>query len=229
MSKSAPKMARADPAGFIRANTDLMAPPLAPEIDLHLASEAQPIWLATEADLDEYGLPPPYWAFAWAGGQALARYILDHPHEVRDRRVFDFASGSGLVAIAAVLAGASAVVANDIDPFALTAIALNAEANGVSITTESRDMIGQPLRDHDVILAGDVCYEQPMADLTMAWLRERAASGQSVLLGDPGRAYLPKTGPKSGMDWVIRYGILESGPLEDTDARNAIVWRVAPG
>jgi predicted nicotinamide N-methyase len=221
--------AGADPTGFIRSNTDLIAAPLVPEIDLHLASEAQPIWLATEADLDAYGLPPPYWAFAWAGGQALARYILDHPHEVRGRRVFDFASGSGIVAIAAVLAGASAVVANDIDSFALAAIALNAVANpganDASIETEPRDLIGDPLDGHDVILAGDVCYEQPMADLTMAWLRERAAAGQSVLLGDPGRAYLPK----SGMDWVIRYGILESGPLEDTDARNAIVWRVAPG
>lgn len=219
-----PNDASADPAGFIRANTDLITPPLVPEIDLHLASEAQPIWLATEADLDEYGLPPPYWAFAWAGGQALARYILDHPHEVQGKRVFDFASGSGLVAIAAAMAGATSVIANDIDPFALTAIALNADANGVSLAVESRDIIGQPLANDDVLLAGDVCYEQPMADRTIAWLRDRASAGQSVLLGDPGRPYLPKT----GMDWVIRYGILESGPLEDTDARNAIVWRVNP-
>lgn len=225
MPEAAPETASADPAGFIRANTDLVAPPLVPEIDLHLASEAQPIWLATEADLDAYGLPPPYWAFAWAGGQALARYILDHPHEVRGRRVFDFASGSGIVAIAAAMAGASAVVANDIDPFALTAIALNADANGASIATEPRDLIGAPLAGYDAVLAGDACYEQPMADRTIAWLHDRAAADQSVLLGDPGRAYLPKT----GMDWVIRYGILESGPLEDTDARNAIVWRVAPG
>ena len=217
-----PQTANADPAEFIRANTDLIMPPLVCEINLLLANEAQPIWLATEADLDEYGLPPPYWAFAWAGGQALARYILDHPHEVQGKRVFDFASGSGLVAIAAAMAGAIAVTANDIDPFAITAIALNANSNGVNVTTEIRDMIGQPLDEYDVLLAGDVCYEQSMADRTIAWLRDRAAANKSVLLGDPGRSYLPKT----GMDWVIRYGIRESGPLEDTDARNAIVWRV---
>jgi predicted nicotinamide N-methyase len=224
MSEESPVSASADPAGFIRANTILGTAALVSEIELYLANELQPLWMATEADLESYGLPPPYWAFAWAGGQAIARYILDHPEIVRGKRVFDFASGSGLVAIAAALAGAKSVIANDIDPFAITVIGLNADANDVSLTTESQDVIGDPLDHADIILAGDVCYEQPMADHTMAWLRDRAESGKPVLLGDPGRAYLPR----DGMEWVIRYGILETSVVEDTDARNAIVWRLTP-
>ncbi|MGY8959895.1 MAG: class I SAM-dependent methyltransferase [Alphaproteobacteria bacterium] len=224
MREEPPVSASADPAGFICGNTVLGTAPLVDEIELYLAHETQPLWMATEAELDVYGLPAPYWAFAWAGGQAIARYILDHPETVRGKRVFDFASGSGLVAIAAIMAGAASVTANDIDPFAITAMALNASANEVSITTEAQDLIGDPLDDVDIVLAGDVCYEQPMADRTITWLRGLANTGKPVLLGDPGRAYLPR----DGMEWVIRYGIMESSAVEDTDARNTIVWRLTP-
>ncbi len=163
-----------DPAGFIRAETVLAAPPLVPEIQLHLASEILPIWHATEADLERNGLPPPYWAFAWPGGQALTRHLLDHPDLVAGRRVLDFAAGSGLTAIAAAMAGASAVSAAEIDPFARIAIALNAAANGVRVTLIEEDIIGRT-GDWDVILAGDVCYERPMAE-RIAGLVHRACA-----------------------------------------------------
>jgi predicted nicotinamide N-methyase len=182
-----------DPAQFIRENTALIAPPLVAEIRLHVATEVVPLWRKTEEELESEGIPPPYWAFAWAGGQALARYVLDHPREVAGRSVLDFGSGSGLVAIAAAKAGAARVLASDIDGFALAAIELNAAANGVSLESTADDMIGS--RDPwDVILLGDMCYERPLAERLLIWLGERARSGTRVLLGDPGRSYFPKTG-----------------------------------
>jgi len=210
-----------DPATFIRNSTAPERPPLVPEIELFLASEIVPLWQATEADLSELGLPPPYWAFAWAGGQALARYLLDNPEIVAGRRVLDFASGSGLAAIAAALAGAAEVTASDIDPFALAAIRLNAAHNRVTIDATQEDLIGR--RDAwDIVLAGDICYEKPLADRVAAWLRDLAAGGTPVLLGDPGRTYLPK----NGLEWVVRYAVRTTRELEDTDVRNAVVWRV---
>lgn len=210
-----------DPAAFIRANTAPAETPLVPEIALYLASELVPIWQATEADLAEMGLPPPYWAFAWAGGQAIARYLLDSPEIVAGKRVLDFASGSGLAAIAAAKAGAAAVTAAEIDPYAAAAIRLNASLNGVAVTALTEDVID---RDDgwDVVLAGDVCYEKPLADRVMRWLRDLAGGGISVLLGDPGRTYLPK----DGLDWIVRYAVKTTRELEDTDVRNAVVWRV---
>ena len=145
-----------DPAAFIRAQTALGAPSIVPEIRLHLANEVTPLWRATEATLSERNVPPPYWAFAWPGGQALARHVIDHPAIVRGRRVLDFAAGSGVVAIAAARAGAAGVTAADTDPFAATAIALNAAANGVAIAVETGDLIDRPSA-WDVVLAGDVC------------------------------------------------------------------------
>jgi predicted nicotinamide N-methyase len=210
-----------DPAAFVRANTALERPPLVPELELYLASEILPIWQATEADLSDMGLPPPYWAFAWAGGQALTRYLLDNPEVVAGKRVLDFASGSGLAAIAAARAGAATVTASEIDPYAVAAIRLNADYNGVSITCIQEDVIGQN-GDWDVVLAGDICYEKPLADRVMQWLRDLAASGIPVLLGDPGRNYLPK----DGLEWVVRYAVKTTRELEDTDVRNAVVWRV---
>lgn len=210
-----------DPAAFVRANTAPERPPLVPELELYLASEIVPLWQATEADLSELGIPPPYWAFAWAGGQALARYVLDNFETVAGRRVLDFASGSGLAAIAAAKAGAAEVTASEIDSFARTAIRLNAAHNGVTIDVIEDDVVGRH-GAWDIVLAGDVCYEKPLADRVMRWLHDLAAAGTPVLLGDPGRTYLPKR----GLERVARYAVKTTRELEDSDVRNAVVWRV---
>ncbi|MBX3495367.1 MAG: methyltransferase [Parvibaculum sp.] len=214
-----------DPARFIRENTALHEPPLIPEIRLHLASEIVPIWQMTEEELEKSGLPPPFWAFAWAGGQALARYILDNPEIVRRRRILDFGSGSGLIAIAAMKAGAASVLAADIDAFAVAAIALNAEMNDVAVAATTEDLVGVENRGWDVILVGDMCYEGPLAARIEAWLRELAGEGATVLIGDPGRTYLPK----SGLEKLVAYAVKTTRELEDTDVRNTSVWRVSPG
>uniref|UniRef100_UPI0028AD5FF6 class I SAM-dependent methyltransferase n=1 Tax=Rhizobium sp. TaxID=391 RepID=UPI0028AD5FF6 len=182
---------RTDPERFILDNTGIMHPPHVPELRLYLASEAHELWLKTEEELEEIGLPPPFWAFAWAGGQGLARYVLDHPESVSGKRVVDFASGSGLVAIAAAKAGAAAVIAADIDPWTETAIRLNAALNGVDVDFTGRNLVGTPV-EADVLLAGDVFYDCAFADLLVPWFLELTAKGVSVLVGDPGRAYLPK-------------------------------------
>jgi predicted nicotinamide N-methyase len=215
-------VAPADPAAFVRANAALLAPPLVPEIRLHLASEVTPLWHATEEALARDQLPPPYWAFAWAGGQALARHLLDRPALVAGRHVLDFGAGSGLVAIAAAKAGAAAVTAADIDPFAAAAIALNAAANGVAVAVESADVIGREPAAWDAVLVGDMCYERPLAERLTAWLRRLAGAGVVVLLGDPGRAYLPK----SGLLPLARYRVPTSRELEDRDEREGVVWRL---
>jgi predicted nicotinamide N-methyase len=215
---------RQAPADFIRANTRLQAPPLVPEVRLYLASEVVPLWEATETELAERGLPPPFWAFAWAGGQALARYLLDHPEVVRGKRVLDFAAGSGLQGIAAKLAGAATVEAVDIDAFACAACRLNAEANDTGIAVREADLVGTGNPGWDVVLAGDVCYEGPAAARITAWLRGLAGEDCLVLMGDPGRTYLPK----QGLEKIIAYAVKTSRELEDTDLRNAVVWKVAP-
>ena len=209
---------------FVRDNTLLEAPSLVPEIRLHLASSALPLWEATEAQLEQQGLPPPYWAFAWAGGQALARYMLDFPEQVRNRRVLDFAAGSGIGAIAAAKAGARSVEAAEIDAFAQAAIAMNGAANGVEILVHDSDLVGQANQDWDLVLAGDVCYEQPMAARVFDWLALLAGSGATVLLGDPGRSYLPR----QGLEKLTTYKVPTTRELEDCDLRNAGVWKVEP-
>lgn len=168
------------------------------------------------------GVDPPYWAFAWAGGQALARYILDHPESVRGKRVLDFAAGSGMAGIAAAMAGAASVQASEIDAFAAAAIALNAAANAVTIEVVVADWVGGPNKGWDVVLAGDVCYERPMAERVEAWLKALAADGALVLMGDPKRTYLPK----SGIVEIAKYAVPTTREIEDSDVRNAIVWRV---
>jgi predicted nicotinamide N-methyase len=213
-----------DPAVFVRQNTAVAAPPLVPEIRLHLASEVTPIWQASEATLARHALPPPFWAFAWAGGQGLARYLLDHPAAVAGREVLDFGSGSGLVAIAAALAGAARVTAAEIDHFAAAAIAANAALNGVRIAVATDDVLGTAEPFWPVIAAGDVCYEQPMADTVTAWLRRRASAGSLVLLADPGRAYRPR----AGLAERARYQVATSRELEDREVRETIVWQVLP-
>jgi len=208
-----------DPSAFVRAETILAAPPLVPEIRLHLASEVVPLWEATEETLTRRGLPPPYWAFAWPGGQAIARYVLDHPDLMRGARVLDFAAGSGLAAIAAAKVGAASVAAAEIDEFALAAIALNATLNGVTVETVSEDIVGVPSA-WDVVLAGDVCYERPMAERVAHWFAALAAAGTEVLMADPGRAYLPQ----QGLVELARYDIPTSLDLEDRKQRETIVW-----
>lgn len=212
-----------DAAAFIWEQTTLAAPPLVPEIRVHLASAVTPLWRATETTLAAREVPPPYWAFAWPGGQALARYVLDDSGAVRGRSVLDFAAGSGLVAIAAALAGASAPTAVDIDPIAVAAIALNATANGVIINIMHGDPIGRPSM-WDVVLAGDVCYEQPMAGRVTDWLRRLAAAGTDVLLGDPGRSYRPA----DGLVELARYRVPTSLDLETRTECETVVWRLLP-
>ncbi len=213
-----------DPAAFVRAQTAPASPPLVPEIRLHLASAVTPLWRATEATLAAREVPPPYWAFAWPGGQALARYLLDDPGVVRGRSVLDFAAGSGLAGIAAAMAGAAAATAADIDRFAAAAIALNAAANGVTIDIIGADPIDRPAA-WDVVLAGDVCYEQPMAGRATAWLRRLAAAGTEVLLGDPGRSHRPA----DGVVELARYRVPTSLDLETRTECETVVWRLLPG
>jgi predicted nicotinamide N-methyase len=210
-------MAAMSPEQFIASNTQLMAPPLVPEIVLHLATEVVPLWRKTEEELAAEGVPPPYWAFAWAGGQALARYILDNPEIARGKQVLDFGSGSGLVAIAAAMAGAR-VLAADIDTFSAAAIALNAGANDVEIEITTDDVIGRA-GGWQVILVGDMCYERPLAERLLAWLRD---SGAMVLLGDPGRSYFPK----SGVERLATYRVQTTRELEDREIRETGVFRV---
>ena len=212
-----------DPAAFVAAQTVLATPPLVPEIRLHLATEITPLWQATEARLAESGVAPPYWAFAWPGGQAVARHLLDHPALVAGKRVLDFAAGSGLAAIAAAMAGAASVEAAEIDALACAAIALNAAANGVAVACRAADLVDGP-GAWDVVLAGDVCYERPMAERVMPWLRRLAGRGALVLMGDPGRNYLPA----SGLAEVARLVVPTSRELEDRTERETVIWRVLP-
>ncbi|NIJ41798.1 putative nicotinamide N-methyase [Parvibaculum indicum] len=211
-----------DPSLFIRKNTELLPSPLVPEIRLHVASDALPLWEMTEEELEQAGLPPPFWAFAWAGGQALARYILDHPNVVRGKRVLDFGAGSGLDGIAAAMSGAAFVLSADIDHFSGEAIRLNAEVNYVSLLVSTDDLVGQPNRGWDVVLVGDMCYEQPLAGRIESWLRGFAGAGVTVLIGDPGRTYLPK----SGMELLATYNVETTRALEDNDVRRTNVWRL---
>jgi predicted nicotinamide N-methyase len=213
-----------DPALFVRRNTAIVAPLLVPEIRLHLATEITPIWQATEETLARSALPPPFWAFAWAGGQALARYLLDHSANVADRSVLDFGAGSGLVAIAAAKAGARSVLAAEVDHFAAAAIAANAVLNEVVISVATADLLHTANLRWDVVTAGDVCYEQPMADRVVGWLRGIAARGTIVLLGDPGRAYLPC----EGLVERARYVVPTSRELEDREYRETVVWELLP-
>lgn len=209
------------PEDFVREHTAIESPPLVPELKLHLASEVVPLWQATESELVKLGLPPPYWAFAWAGGQALARYLFDRPGLLHGKRVLDFASGSGLAACAAARCGAAEVTASEIDPYALAAIRLNAALNGCEVQVTAEDQVGRN-GGWQVVLAGDVCYEKPMAEAAFAWLSALARGGTTVLLGDPGRSYLPK----SGLEKRARYAVPTTRELEDSDLRNAVVWRV---
>jgi predicted nicotinamide N-methyase len=192
-----------------------------------MANEVTPLWQATEDTLAEIGLPPPYWAFPWVGGQAVARHILDHPELVAGRAVLDFAAGCGLISLAAARAGAAAVTAVEIDPFARAAILLNIALNdaalsGGTIDTRLENMVGRPLPGIQVVLAGDVCYERPMAEAVIAWFRGLSRAGVTVIIGDPGRSYLPRT----GLTALARHMVPTLSDVEDTDRKATTVWRV---
>jgi len=210
------------PAEFIIRHTAVTSPPACPEMRLHLASEVTPLWEATEAYLEQHNIPPPYWAFPWVGGQALARYILDNPELVAGKAVLDFASGSGLVGIAAKMAGAATVLATDIDKVALAAIELNAQINKVDLDASSRDVLDSEDCPWDLIVAGDVCYEKPMAEKTFAWLRRCSAGGAKALMADPGRAYLPKT----GLMRLAQMNIACSLDIEDKSDRDVAIYQI---
>ena len=207
-----------DPRAFIPANTIVTSASLVPEIKLYLATEVVPLWRATEDELAKIGVPPPYWAFAWAGGQALARYILDNPALVSNKTVLDIGSGSGMVALAAAKAGATQVLAADIDAFSCAAIGLNAVANQLDIAVTQEDIIGQPSA-WDVILVGDLFYERPLAERLLAWLAPLKAT---ALLGDPGRSYFPK----HGVEKLAIYTVQTTRDLEDREIRETGVYRL---
>lgn len=211
---------KTDPECFILDNTTVMAPPHVPEIRLHLADEAHDLWLKTEDELEAIGLPPPFWAFAWAGGQGLARHILDHPQLVAGKRVVDFASGSGLVAIAAALSGAISVLASDIDPWTEAAIQINSRLNDVQIGFSGIDLIGSPLQA-DILLAGDVFYDRAFADRLIPWFEALAKAGVAVIVGDPGRAYCPR----DRMGALATYEVPVTRALEDAEVKTTTVWR----
>jgi predicted nicotinamide N-methyase len=214
-------MTAADPDTFIRAHTTIASAPLVPELRLHLATEITPMWQATEEWLSKQGIEPPYWAFPWVGGQALARFVLDHPDVIRNQRVLDFGAGSGLVAIAAARCGAH-VTAADLDPIAGAAIALNAALNKVELDVLIDDVIDRD-GPWSVVLAGDMFYERQLAARAWPWLKRLAEKEVTVMLGDPGRAFLPAT----GLTELARYSVPTSKELEDREIRDVRVLRVA--
>ncbi len=216
-------MAISDPTTFILQNTTLLPVPLVPEIHLHLAHEAVPLWQKTEDEMGEIGLPPPFWAFAWAGGQALARYVIDNPETVRGKHVVDLASGSGLVAIAAMKAGAQAALAADIDKIAAAAISLNAIHNQVEIAATTDDLLENVVEHVDVILVGDLFYEKSIASRCYNWLLTARKCGVHVFIGDPSRSYLPK----DKLVKIAEYDVPVTRDLEDTEIKRTAVWRLA--
>jgi predicted nicotinamide N-methyase len=209
-------------AEFIRQNTSVMSPPLVPEIRLHLAHEAVPLWQKTEEELGEMGLAPPFWAFAWAGGQALARHVLDNPGSVENLRVVDLATGSGLVAIAAVQAGSASIVATDIDEFATIAAGMNAELNRVSLVIRLEDVLHLQPPSADVILVGDLFYEKTLAGRCLTWLRQAQGHGAKILIGDPGRNYLPR----EQLEKLAEYNVPVTRDLEDAEIKKTAVWQL---
>jgi predicted nicotinamide N-methyase len=208
-------------AAFVRLHARLAPVAFVPEVRLHQADEPIGLWELTEGEFRS-DRPPPFWAFAWAGGQGLARYVTDHPETVADRRVLDLASGSGLVAIAAARAGAAAVRAVEVDELAVAAVTLNAEANGVRVDTELGDILDGDAGDAEVVLAGDVFYSEAMANRMLRFLLRAARSGATVLVGDPGRAFLPP----GRFDELARYDIPVSEALESVRVKRTTVWRL---
>jgi len=208
---------------FIQANAKLLAVPLVPEVRLYLAEESMPIWQKTEEELGQMNVPPPYWAFAWAGGQALARYVLDNAAMMAERTVLDLGAGSGLTSIAAMRAGAASVLAADIDRYALVAIALNARANGVAVATTDADLLAAAPGAFGAILIGDMFYERALAERVLAFVEAARAKGAQVLVGDPRRSYFPRERFRQ----VAEYSVPVTRDLEDMEIKHTAVWRLA--
>lgn len=210
-----------NPIAFIQENTKLISPPLVPEIRLHLAEESLPIWQKTEEELGAMNLPPPFWAFAWAGGQALARYVLDHSEICKGAAVVDLGSGSGLTAIAAAKSGARDVLAADIDFFSGAASRLNASANGVNLRLTDVDLLAGPPGTADVILIGDLFYERGLAERVLAYIDAALLDGATVLIGDPQRSYFPR----GRFEMVAEYHVPVTRELEDAEIKKTAVWK----
>lgn len=208
-------------AAFVRDNARLIAPPLVPEIKLYLAEESVPIWQKSEEELGELNVPPPFWAFAWAGGQALARYLFDTPQICFGERVVDLGSGSGMTAIAAAKCGAASVLAADIDQFALASCRLNADANGVFIDTTSADLLAAPPAPAGVLLIGDLFYERALADRVVAYIDAAKSQGAAVYIGDPQRSYFPR----DKFTLLASYHVPVTRELEDSEIKKTAVWR----
>lgn len=217
-----PTIALKRAAEFIKANTRLLAPPLVPEILLYLAEESLPIWRKTEEELGEMNIPPPYWAFAWAGGQALARYILEHRDLAAGKRVIDLGAGSGIAGIAAACAGASHVLAADVDQFSSSAVRLNAEANGLVVEPTDRDLLATAPPDTDLLLIADMFYEKTLAERVLAFAEAAASAGAVVLVGDPQRSYFPT----DRFERVASYSVPVTRELEDAEIKKTAVWRL---
>ncbi|MEM9357330.1 MAG: methyltransferase [Pseudomonadota bacterium] len=212
----------ADRAAFIRENTRILSPPLVPEVQLHLAEESVPLWEKTEEELGEMNVPPPFWAFAWAGGQALARYILDHSELAEGKRVVDLGAGSGLCAIAARLAGAVDVLAADVDPFTPFAIAMNSEINNTQISATTKDLLVEPPPPVDLLLVGDLFYEKELSHSVLSWCQQAARTGALVLIGDPKRSFFPV----ENFEPVAEYSVPVTRALEDSEIKRTLVWRM---
>ncbi|MEV0396709.1 class I SAM-dependent methyltransferase [Polymorphospora rubra] len=212
-----------NPAAFVRAYARLAPVPFVPEISLHQADEPIGLWELTEGEFRSEQ-PPPFWAFAWAGGQALARYVLDRPEVVAGRRVLDLASGSGLVAVAAARSGAAHVRSVDVDPFAGAAATLNAAANGVTVVAETADLLGGDAGDAEVVLVGDAFYSQAMADRMFGFLRRAVKVGARVLVGDPDRAFLPRRLLRP----LAAYDVPVPPALETVRVKHTTIWEL-PG
>ena len=207
------------PPAFLRSHTRLARPTLVPEVQLHVAGDVVGLWEAMETEGGGAGQDPPFWAAAWPGGQALARYVLDHPETVAGRRVLDLGAGSGLVAVAALLAGASDVLASDVDPYAHTAVRVNAEVNGVPAIDVVGDVLADDPPDVDVVVAGDVCYDREMTARVLPFLGAAWLGGASVFLGDPGRAYVPREG-------LVEQAAYDVVDADGGPARQTTVWRL---
>lgn len=209
-------------ARFIQANAKLLTVPLVPEVRLYLAEESMPIWQKTEEELGQMNVPPPYWAFAWAGGQALARYLLDNVALVAGRRVLDLGAGSGLASIAAMKSGAASALAADIDRYALVAVALNAQANDVAVETTDANLLDAAPGSLGAVLVGDMFYERALAERVLAFIGTARANGAEVLVGDPRRSYFPR----ERFHAVAEYSVPVTRDLEDMEIKQTAVWQL---